>query len=351
MGNSYSTDTINKEFLGQFLHPIRALIESESNNYKNQKKALDLIFNVVDTDTSTFAITQQNGLDLFQVKPELQSSVVDYVTGGFNKVITHKTFSKTIFMSEEVMQDSVIGFGKDLKVKLPYKTQNDAKLLPAAYYRTRDRLAAWALANATATTGTFGGEAWDLTAPDGMALFSNAHKYSNPKRSSKTQTNYYYGSVSADATEFSTALALISNKMRNIKDEQGEPMGYIPDVCILPCNRPAFEAIVKSVLGSETISSTKAINIQYGNWTLVVLDGWESTDDRFIVMSSDANKQLMGNIFSDRVPFYARDTFDADKGVLSITGKGRIGAGFGNWKHAAMVIDTATSVANCTALA
>ena len=97
-------------------------------------------------------------------------------------------------------------------------------------------------------------------------------------------------------------------------------------------------------------SANNDINIQYGNWTLVVLDGWESADDRFIVMSSSANKQLMGNIFSDRIPFYAMHNFDVDKGVLSITGKGRIGAGFGNWKHVAMVLDSASAVTGCTAL-
>lgn len=352
MGYAYSTATIDKEFLGQFLHPIKALIKSESDNFKKQKGVLDLLYNVVDTDTATFAITQQNGLDLFQVKEEGQSSNVDYITGGFNKTITHKTFSKTIFMYEETMQDSVMGFGKDLHIKLPIKTQMDAKQLPEAFFRTRTRLGAWALANATAASAKFGGKEWDLTAPDGLPLFSNAHKYSNPKYSAKTQSNYFYGDVAASAAEFTTALAKISNKMRNFKDEQNETMGFVPDICVLPCNRPAFEAIAKTVIGSERVagSANNDINIQYGNWTLVVLDGWESADDRFIVMSSSANKQLMGNIFSDRIPFYAMHNFDVDKGVLSITGKGRIGAGFGNWKHVAMVLDSASAVTGCTAL-
>ena len=105
---------------------------------------------------------------------------------------------------------------------------------------------------------------------------------------------------------FEKALGQLANKMRNFKDENGETMEYVPDTLILPCNRPDLEQIAKKVIGSERTTGTdfNDINTQYGNWTIVILSGWETKDDRFMLMSSEANEQL--NVPKALHPFRSR---------------------------------------------
>ena len=80
----------------------------------------------------------------------------------------------------------------------------------------------------------------------------------------------------------------------------------MPDTLILPCNRPDLEQIAKKVIGSERTTGTdfNDINTQYGNWTIVILSGWETKDDRFMLMSSEANEQL--NVPKALHPFRSR---------------------------------------------
>ena len=46
---------------------------------------------------------------------------------------------------------------------------------------------------------------------------------------------------------FEEALAELSVKLRNMKDENGDPLGYTADTLILPSNRPIAEIIAKKV--------------------------------------------------------------------------------------------------------
>jgi hypothetical protein len=133
--------------------------------------------------------------------------------------------------------------------------------------------------------------------------------------------------------------------MRNYKDENGDPMGYIPDTIIIPGNRPDLERKVKAVCGSErtTGNGNNDINTQFGNWTVVVCAYWQSTDDRFIVMSSDANRDLLGNMLYDRVPLeVSAEELNKSKD-WEWAGYCRMGVGFGTWKHVALVTTTETS--------
>ena len=210
-----------------------------------------------------------------------------------------------------------------------------------------------ALINGTKKSMVFNKATVDLTCNDELPLFSNAHTFSTEKMKGKTQSNYFYGDLTSDAAKLEEQLGVLANRVRNFKDENGEVMEYVADVVIIPCNRPKLENLMKKVIGSERTagSNNNDINTQYGNWTLVVLDGWETTDDRFMVMSSEANENLLGNMFYNRVPLDI--TSDIDKHTRNYFWNGycRFGVGFNTWKHIALAVNSSSAVSGATSLA
>ncbi|MEE0927705.1 MAG: hypothetical protein UIG59_00820, partial [Acutalibacteraceae bacterium] len=134
------------------------------------------------------------------------------------------------------------------------------------------------------------------------------------------------------------------------KDENGETMGYTADTIIIPSNRPLLEMMVKKVLGSEkeTGGNLNNINVQFGNWNLIVLPGWEAAEDEIMIMSSEANKNLMGNMFFNRIPLSIRNWIDDLTWNFMWSAYCRMGVGFNTWKH--IIRLKTTSATNADAL-
>ena len=110
--------------------------------------------------------------------------------------------------------------------------------------------------------------------------------------------------------------------------------------------------MVKKIVGSERTVGTSFndINTQYGNWTVVVLNNWQTDDDRFMIMSSAANKTLMGNLFFNRVNLDVTSYVDPSTRNYVWNGYCRFGLGFRTWKHMALCVNSATTVSGATAL-
>jgi hypothetical protein len=326
----------NDPIYGKFEHPIKALIQNESNALEKKKSILDVLFNVEKSNRYAESILSQTDFDTFQSAREGQGAENDSYELGFKKTIEHIAFMKEFTITKEMADDAkASGMGTNMKAK--------PKGFVRAYYKTRVKLASWALANGTATSGTFNKATVDLTTGDGLALFHNAHPYAKEELAGKTQSNYFYGkNICASTTDFEKALNRAANKMRNFKDENGETMEYVPDTIILPCNRPDLEAIAKKVVGSERRTGVdyNDINTQYGNWTIVILSNWETTDDRFMLMSSEANKQLMGNMFYNRVALDIQNEVDIHTRNFIWNGYCRFGCGFSTWKHMLLAVGT-----------
>jgi hypothetical protein len=149
------------------------------------------------------------------------------------------------------------------------------------------------------------------------------------------------------------ALAELSVRLRNMKDENGEPLGYTADTIILPGNRPAAEMIAKKVCGSEGAlgNGYNDINLHFGNWNVVIMPGWQTEDDRCMIMSSEANRNLAGNLFFNRVPLTVTNWVDNHTGNYIWNGRCRFGVGFGTYKHILLAVDSASAVAGATQLA
>ena len=336
----------NDAMYGKFEHPIKALIQNESNALEKKESILDVLYNVEKSNRYAETVMGQSDFDVFQSVKEGQGAENDSVESTFKKTIEHIAFMKEFTITKEMVDDAKFGMGSNMKSK--------PQGFVRAYYKTRTKIAAWALANGTKTQDKFGGKTLvDLAVADGKPLFHNGHTYSLDKFKGKTQSNYFYsGSLCASTAEFEKSLGILANKMRNFKDENGESLDYVPDILILPCNRPELEQIAKKVVGSERTTNTdfNDINTQYGNWTIVILPGWETTDDRFMLMSSDANKQLLGSMFYNRVNLDIRNYIDEHTRNFVWNGYCRFGIGFTTWKHMLLAVDSDSAVTNATAL-
>ena len=333
----------NDPMFGKFEHPIKALIENESNICEKRKTILDTLFNVEKSNRYAETIMGESDFSTFMSKQEGQGAENDNVEPTFKKTIEHIEFAKEFTITRKMADDAKFGIGADMK--------NKPRKFVRAYYNTRVKIAAQALINGTSKTMTFNKAKVDLTCADELALFHKAHPYFTDKMKGKTQSNYFYGEITGSAGVLEEALGVLANKVRNFKDENGEVMEYVADIVVVPCNRPKLENMMKKVIGSErTVGSDyNDINAQYGNWTLVVLDGWETTDDRFMVMSKEANENLLGNMFYNRVPLDI--TSDIDKHTRNYFWNGycRFGVGFNTWKHIALAVN-ASSLSDATAL-
>lgn len=327
---------------GKFVHPIKMLIENESNQCEKNKTILDVLFNVEKSNRYAETVIGESDFDTFQSKQEGQGAENDSIEKTYDKTIEHIEFAKEFTITKKMADDAKFGIGTNIK--------NKPKKFVRAYYKTRVKLAAQALINGTSTSMIFNKARVDLTVGDKLSLFNNAHTYSTDKMKGKTQSNYFYGDITSSADVFETALGVAANQLRNFKDENGETMGYTADILIIPCNRPKLEMMAKRVIGSErtTGSANNDINTQYGNWTLVVLDGWETTDDRFMVMSSEANENLSANMFYNRVNLDIRHGVDDHTRNMYWNGYCRFGVGFTTWKHIALFVHSTAAVNGAT---
>ena len=335
----------NDPMFGKYEHPIKALIESESNQCEKNKTSLDFLYNIEKSSRYSETIMGESDFDTFMAKGEGQEAENDSVQKTFDKNIEHIEFGKEFTITRKMADDARFGIGANMKAR--------PKKFVRAYYKTRVKLGAEALINATKSSFVFNRAVVDLTTGDKLPLFHNKHTYFTDKMKGKTQCNYFYGNISESESVFEETLAVLANKLRNFKDENGENMGYTADVLVIPCNRPKLEMMAKRVVGSErtTGSNNNDINTQYGNWTLVVLDGWECDTDEIMVMSSEANKNLMGNMFFNRVKLDITSAVDPHTRNYFWNGYTRFGVGFGTWKHILRCVNSDTAVTNANALA
>jgi len=343
----------NPAAIGKLETPIKMIIERESEIQKNTPSVYNTIFNVEKSNRFGETIVNQSEFNVFQSVNEGEGAVLDSVYEISHKFIEHVQFMKEFIITAEMMEDAVYGIAASAK----HRAENFAR----SYYKTLNLLCTKALASATNVNVSFLGTELDLTSPDGVSLFNQFHPWGTDEGDNGVQTNYLWGDIfkkgegesRAYAPEaFERALSLLSDRMRNMKDESGLPLGYTADTIILPGNRPIAEAIARKVCGSYSVtgSSHNDINVHYGKWKIHVLPYWTTNDDRVIIMSSDANKELCGNMLFNRIPLTVNNWVDNHTGNYVWTGRCRFGIGFGNYKHILLAVDSETSVEDCTSV-
>lgn len=329
---------------GKFEHKIKAVIQYESDQCEKDKNAIDFLYKVEKSNSYSEAYTGETEFDTFMSMGEGQSVENDSVDKTFDKVFTHNQFGKSFAITRQMVDDSKTGMSAAMRDK--------PSAFVRAFYKTRVMAAQLALANGTSESMIFNRAKFDLRSADGMPLFSSNHKYASSKHSSKKQSNYFYASAPTDAAKFSEILSTASVAMRNFKDENYYTLGYTPDTIVIPGNRGALENMVNRVCGSERMAGTNHndINTNFGNWNVVVLNNWVTDDNRFMLMSTEANKNLNGNMFFNRVNLEVNSWVDYNTYNYMWSGYARFGLGFNSWKHMSLCVLSDSAVSGATQL-
>ena len=332
--------------IGRLETPVKMIIEHESDLIKKKGGICDWLFNVEKSSRFGETIVTQTEFGIFNAVAEGSGAENDSIVETGSKFIEHIQFMKEFTITAEMMEDANYGVAADAKRRIQNFTR--------AYYKTMNNICETALRNGANKSCTFGRTTVDLTTSDGLSVFNKAHKYGTTE---KTQSNLYYGDIFARTVNgerkmstdvFEEALAELSIKLRNMKDENGDPLGYTADTIILPGNRPTAEIITKKVCGSDGAlgNGYNDINLHFGNWNVIVLPNWQANDNRLIIMSSEANKNLAGNMFFNRVPLTVSNWVDNHTGNYIWNGRCRFGIGFGSYKHMLLAYDAETPTSN-----
>ena len=218
---------------------------------------------------------------------------VDIISGP-TKTLIHTTFKEQFRITREAKEDAEIDM-----------MQAKARGMVQAYKRTRAAFASKALtANAeaasTQTTFSFEGvSGFDCASADGKAVFAVDHPL--VVDDSVTQSNIFTNAFGSDTK----MLNILANYGKNFLNNSGHVMGYDFDTIIIPSNAPRLQDTVLAVIRSELKvgSDYNDVNTQKGLWKLVIDPSWQVSAgaEPFILMSSQANKELLGNKLYDRV--------------------------------------------------
>ncbi len=334
---------------GKIETPIKMVIEHESDLLTKKGGICSWLFNVEKSSRFGETIITENEFDVFKAAGEGMGAENDSMEESGRKFIEHIQFMKEFTITAEMMEDANYGVAADAKRR--------AENFTRAYYKTINKICEHALINATKSSTTFARANLDLTTADKTPLFSSVHRI-NPDVTGN-QSNNFYGDIFrsgedrvASTEVFEEALSELSIKLRNMKDDKGDPLGYTADTIIIPGNRPVVETIVKKVCGSEGTlgNGYNDINLHYGNWNIIVLPNWQPTDDRIMIMSSEANKNLCGNMFFNRIPLTITNWVDNHTGNYIWNGRCRFGVGFGSYKHILLAVDSTTPSGAATKL-
>lgn len=345
-------DNKNDPIIGKFEKPIKMIIEEESNKWEKDRQITKYLYNIENSNQFAETIMGETGFDDFEAVGEGNGAPNDTVGLTTPKTIYHHEFKKEFTITEKLMEDAKWGF--------PAEAGRRARDFTRAWYNTQNKIAEKALYAGTTASFQIGSETVDLKTADGQNLFSTGHTFTSSKKNkgaTGTQSNYFkaVGTSNAPITtaaHFKSAIEQVVLKMSAFKDENGEPMGYTPDTIILPSDSK-LRFLVQEAVGSELVpdSSNNNINTQYGLWNVVILPHWllNGGDAAFMVMSSEANEALRGNMFYNRAPLRIKNWIDNHTGNYIWGGRGRYGLGFGTWKHIAYVGNN-TANSSATAL-
>ena len=316
-------DNTNDALWNEWAKVLDAAIYDADVNHVKYDELVNALANVSTSDMYAEKTQTFGDLDDYDVKTEGAAASEDDFEQGYAKLIQHSTFAKSVILSRELRDDNRI---QDAKQKVVNLVQS--------YKRTRAKLVtnALTLSVGTTTTMTFGGATLDIAGADTKALFNSAHTL---KRSASTVCNHYSDAFGSNAD----VLNELANKMRNFVNDRGEVLGITADTIIIPGNRWQLEETVKRIIGSdgEVGSNNNDINTQRGKWKLIVDELWTpATGDPYIIMSSEANKELLATRFYDRTPLDVQNEVKIESRNMVYNGYGRMSVGFTNWRHVIM---------------
>lgn len=312
---------LNDDLWNEWAPLIRTFIMDAD---KDKNKYDDLLKDMFNVNKSKKFGEKNTGLTEFgdfQITGEGGNAVLDDLQETFPKMVEHEELMKMLKITKTMTEDSQVDMIKQ-------KAKNFVK----SYKRSRTQFATNLLCT-EGTTASFGGkDDLDRTTGDGKALFATDHP--GKKTGVAAQSNVFTNAFSLDV------LIKLGVVMRNFRNDSGNKMGYTANKIIIPGDCPELEETIKRIIRSELVvgSANNDVNTQKGLWKLVVNPLWDHTagTNPYIIMSDEANEELMGNMFFDRTDLQMKEQVDINTHNLQYSGRFRMGSGFFNWRHVIM---------------
>lgn len=310
------------DYWNEWADMIQMKMKDTDNEKNNDDELVNALFNVKKSKRFGEKIAGLSTFGNFEAVDEGAEAPADTLKETEPKLITHSEFKK-LFEVTKTMKE-------DLQFDI---VATKAAAYVRAYKRSRAEFASAALTSA-AKTFTYGTKTGlDSTTADGLALFDKAH---TGLTGVATQSNVFTNAFGND----DAMLNRLANIGMNFKNATGHVMGYTFDTLIVPGNAYRLITLGKKIINSDQQvgSSFNDVNVNKGIWKLVVDHHWQVADgtEPYIIMSSQANKDLMGSMFYDRTPLEIEQDMDVRTQNLISSGRGRFSAGFGDWRHIIM---------------
>lgn len=312
---------LNDDLWNEWAPMIRSFImdaDKDKNRYDELVKALFTVKTSKRFGEKNTGLTEFGD---FEITGEGNDGVQDDLQETFPKLIEHEELIKTCTITKSMVEDSQVDMIKQ-------KVTNFVK----SHKRSRAQYATNILCGEGATFAYGKKSDLDRTTGDGKALFAADHP--GKKEGVATQSNVFTNAFSPEM------LVRLANVGRNFRNASGNKMGYTFDTIIIPGNCWSMEDQIRKIIRSELQPGTSDndINTQKGLWKLVVNPLWDVTDgsNPYIIMSSEANTELLGSMFFDRTPLQCIEDVATKSHNLEYSGRFRMSAGFFDWRHLIM---------------
>ena len=304
---------LNDPLFGKWQAPIASFLEKRAEAI-DQGSVASKIFRTVNSTHFAESYGSMTAMGDFEPSPENGKYPVTDFQAGYMKTIPNIIWKNSFAISKELIDDGNL---------IELKRQPAAFM--TSYERTREKFFAQLLGTALQGKNNFmlGKQKFDTTGADGVCVFSNAHKGAVSKQ---TMANAFTDEFSA------AALGKAATAMQNMKDDNGNTMGLVPDTIIIP-NIEGIKAAVWAAIGSEKIpgSSNNDYNYQFGNWNVII---WPYLNDHignlsapWIIMDSKYCEEVDVAINQEREPLTVTSVID-DNDANRWKGRSRFGGGF-----------------------
>ena len=308
---------LQDSIFGKSQEPIKMFLEKRAEAFEAESVAKQ----VFDMETSTHfgeKFTSMTAMDGFLPVGENGAYPVDGMQEGYSKFLENVTWKNSFSLSREIIDDANL-------MELRKKPQ----AFITAYYRTRERFAAFLIGEAIKGTSgpKFGGQKFDITGADGQILFATSHP---SKVKGGSQSNKFSNAFSA------AILGAMETRMQNTKGDNGEVLDVSPDTIIIP-NLYALKNDVFAAIGADKSPDTanNAYNYVYGRWNVIV---WPYLNEfitsgtaPWILMDSRYNKDYGSAVWLDRVKLEVKSEIAAND-ANEWKGYARFVAGFNDWR-------------------
>ena len=324
--NFAKSSNVNDSVFGKSQEPIRMMIESRAEAFQ-QKAVAPVLFNQMNTRNFAEKFSGMTAMNGFLPVGEGGSYPQDEQRVGFEKIIEHDTWKDQFVITKEMIEDRKIG------------SSGKPRAFVDGYYRTRELFAAKLyIGGVFGTPVVINGRKYNITGNDDRPVFDLAHP------------SVYGADFPVQGNKFSNAfdvavLSELESRMQNVVDDKGNVLNIAPDTIVIP-NDGALKMAVFAALGADKdpATSNNGFNYQFGRWNIVVspyLNDLIHTNagtvyKPWLLIDSHYNRDYGGAIWLDRIHLDVKSWIDDNNDNNVWNGRARFGAGFNDWRFAAV---------------